>query len=126
MKQLINMRELKQAQQTGCDTTEHNLAASTKRLETSDKRPQATTIDELKCRHIHHNTFVPTLHQMDEFGFKLWGKIGVQPCGMELNDDNITAGLGRKWHRTSSQERRRAWRSRYGMAGYVPFAATPP
>jgi hypothetical protein len=126
MKQLIDMRELKQAQQTGRDTTEHNLAVSAKRLKASDKRPQATTIDELKRRHIYHNTFVPTLHQVDEPGFKLWGKIGVQPFGMDLDDDNISAGLDRKWHRTSSQERRGAWRSRYGLAGYEPFAATPP
>jgi hypothetical protein len=77
MKQLINMRELKQAQHTGCDTTEHHLAASAKRLEASAKRTQATTIDEFKCRHIHHDTFVPALHQVDELGFKLWGKIGI-------------------------------------------------
>ena len=50
MKQLIDMRELKQPQQTGCDTIEHNLAVSAKRLEASAKRAQATTIDELKCR----------------------------------------------------------------------------
>src|SRR5215475_8172712 len=93
MKQLIDMRELKQAQQTGRDTTEHNLAVSAKRLKASDKRPQATTIDELKRRHIYHNTYVPTLHQVDEPGFKLWGKIGVQPFGMDLDDDNISAGL---------------------------------
>jgi len=105
MKQLIDMRELKQAQQTGCDTTEHNLAASAKRLEASAKRAQATTIDELKCRHIHNNTFMPPLHQVDEPGFKLWGKIGVQPFGMDLDNDNISAELGRKGHRTSSQER---------------------
>src|SRR4029453_13540258 len=126
MKQLIDMRELKQAQQTGCNTTEHNLAAPAKRLEASDKRAQATTIDELKYRHIHHNTLMPTLHQVDELGFKLWGKIGVQPFGLDLDAANISAGLDRKWHRTSSQERRGAWRSRYGMAGYEPFAAPPP
>jgi hypothetical protein len=126
MKQLIDMRELKQTQQTGCDTTEHNLATSAKRFEASDKRAQATTIDELKCRHIYHNTFASTLHQVDELGFKLWGKIGVQPFGMDLDDENISARLGRKWHRTSSQERRGAWRSRYGVAGYEPFVAPLP
>jgi len=126
MKQFIDMRELKQAQQTGCDTTEHNLAASAKRLEASDKRAQTATIDELKHPHIHYNTFVPTLHQVDKLGFKLWGKIGVQPFGMDLDDDNISTGLGRKWHRTSSQERRRAWRSPYDLAGQVLFAATQP
>jgi hypothetical protein len=126
MEQLIDMRELKQAQQTGRDTTEHNLTASAKRLEASYKRPQATTIDELKHRHIYHNTVVPTLHQVDEPGFKLWGKIGVQPFSMNLDDDNISAGLGRKWHRTSSQERHGAWLSRYGLAGSEPCAATSP
>jgi hypothetical protein len=72
MKQLIDMRELKQAQQTWCDTTEHNLAASAKRLEASGQRAQATTIDKLECRYIHNNTFVPILYQVDELGFKLW------------------------------------------------------
>src|SRR4029434_9969491 len=124
MKQLIDMRELKQTQQTGCNTTEHNLAASAKRLEASDKRAQATTINELKRRHIQHKTFMPTLHQVDELGFKFWGKIGVQPFGMDLDDDNISAGLDRKWHRTSSQERRGAWRSCYGMASRVLLRAT--
>jgi hypothetical protein len=108
MKQLIDMREFQQAQQTGCDTTEHNLAASAKRFEASDKRTQATAIDELKGSHIHNDTFVPTLHQVNELGLKLWGKVGVQPFGMDHDDDNISSGLGRKWHRTSSQEQRSA------------------
>ena len=94
MKQLIDMRELKQAQQTGCIPQSTQARHVRQGLEASDKRAQATTIDELKCRHIHHNTFVPTLHQVDELGFKLWGKIGVQPFGMELDDDNISSGAG--------------------------------
>src|SRR5438477_9903927 len=105
MKQLIDMRELKQTQQTWCDTTEHNLAVSAKRLEASAERAQATTIDELKCRHIHYNTFMPHLHHVDQPGFKLWGKIGVQPFSMDFDNNNISAELGRKGHRTSSQER---------------------
>jgi hypothetical protein len=44
--------------------------------------------------------FLPTLYQMDELGFKLWGKRGVKPSGMDFNDDNISARLDRKWHRT--------------------------
>ena len=93
MKQLIDMRELKQAQQTGCDTTEHNLAASAKGLETSDKRPQATTIDELKRRHIHNNMPVPTLHQVDELGFKLWGRHWFSMMGTVLPFEIITYAI---------------------------------
>ena len=111
MDQPIDVRKLKQAEQTGCNTTEHELAMSAKSFEASDQRAQATAIDELKCSHIHHDTFVPTLHQVDELGLKLWCKVGIQPFGMELDDDNISLGLGCKWHRTSSQKRRGARRS---------------
>jgi len=34
---------------------------------------------------------------------------------MDLDDDNISYGLGRKWHRISSQERHGAWRSLIGI-----------
>src|SRR5919198_2865059 len=56
---------------------------------------------------------MPALRQLEEPVLKLRGEVGVQTFGMDRDDDNVSLGLGCKWHRTSSQKRRCAWRSLY-------------
>ena len=100
------MRECEQAQQSGWNTAEHHLTTSAECLEAGDEGTQAAAIDELKCCHIHDNTFVSMLRQVHEPGLKLWSNADVQASGRDFNDDNIASRLGCKGNRISSQERR--------------------